>query len=65
VFALARAAVTAAEHSGTEVSELGHGGTERGARRVRALLVRRRRHQIPPVGPIAPDHPDLLARAPS
>jgi lysophospholipase L1-like esterase len=65
VFALARAAASAAEHSGTEVSELGRTASSRPGGRVRALLVRRRKHPIPPVGPIAPGQPDLLAGAPT
>lgn len=64
VFALARAAVAAAEHAGTEVSEVGLSGPERRPGRRRALLIRRRRHQIPAVGPVAPNLPDLLADAP-
>ena len=63
VFALARAAAVAAEHSGSEVSEVGLAGTGRPNGRRRALLLRRRRHQIPPVHPVSPEYPDLLTDA--
>jgi len=65
VFALARAAVAAAEHSGTEVSEVGLAGPDRPAGRRRAVLVRRRRHPIPAVGPVTSEQPGLLADAPA
>lgn len=63
VFALARAAVVAAEHSGTEVSQVGTPEPDRPAGRRRALLMRRRRHAIPAVGLVSPDHPDQFAIA--
>jgi len=58
VYALARAAVVAAEHAGTEVSEVGPTDPQRPAGRRRALLLRRRRHPIVAVGPVTPESPD-------
>jgi hypothetical protein len=53
VFALARAAVAAAAHSGSEVSQVAASGGDRPGSRRRVMLLRRRRHQIPPVDEIA------------
>lgn len=64
VYALARAAVLAAEHSGTEVSQVELPGRDRPGGRRRVLLMRRRRLRIPPVGPVAPEQPDQLAPTP-
>ncbi|MDX6310462.1 MAG: hypothetical protein QOI06_3508 [Nocardioidaceae bacterium] len=61
VFALARAAAVAAEHSGTEVSQVGVGGPGRLPSRRRALLLHRRRHAIPTVRQVKPEHSDVLA----
>ncbi len=61
VFALARAAVVAAEHSGTEVSQAGLSGPDRPTARRRALLLRRRRVTIPAVERVTPEHPEMLA----
>jgi lysophospholipase L1-like esterase len=60
VFALGRAAVAAAAHSGSEVSEIGLPGTGRPNGRRRALLMRRPRHLIPTVHRVAPEYPDLI-----
>lgn len=49
VFALARAAVFAVEHSGTEVSQAGPPTPGRPASARRAIVLRRRRHAIPVV----------------
>ena len=65
VFALARAAAVAAGHSGTEVSQVGLSRTDRPGSRGRALLQRRRRHGIPAVGPVTPEHPTMLADVPA
>lgn len=61
VFALARAAVIAAQHSGTEVSQVGSGTAGRPASTRLARVLRRRRHAIPAVGPVAHDSPEALA----
>jgi len=60
VFALARAAVIAAEHAGTEVSEVRRPLSSRGASTRRALVLRRRRHAIPEVGHVSPDPPERV-----
>jgi lysophospholipase L1-like esterase len=64
VFALARAAAVAAQHSGSEVSQVSATGPDQPAGRRRVML-RRRRLPIPPVDPASPQHPDLLANATS
>ncbi len=65
VFALARAAVIAAQHSGTEVSQAQRPGTGRGASARRALVLRRRRHAIPDVGQVKRETPDELVSSPT
>ncbi|MGH3446994.1 MAG: SGNH/GDSL hydrolase family protein [Nocardioidaceae bacterium] len=55
VFLLHDAAVTAADSSGTEVSQGEHKGSRHGPRGRWALLRRRRRHAIGEVGEVEPD----------
>ncbi|MGI8700055.1 MAG: SGNH/GDSL hydrolase family protein [Nocardioidaceae bacterium] len=61
VFALARAAVIAAENAGTEVSQVGPGVSGRPGTTRLARVLRRRRHAIPAVSTAAHDAPDALA----
>lgn len=65
VFALARAAAVAAGHAGTEVSPAALVDGDRPPSARRALLLRRRRHTIPDLQPVAPEPLGILAETPA